>query len=87
MLGLLVEYVADARSDESADRARQQFLGDLSAELADLAASAEELADAEVIAALRAIRDQTDAAFAGDEVLGHVDACIEELERIRRQSR
>lgn len=84
MLGLLCEYVADeklgARDDE-----RVRFLAGLSSELAGLADRAPDLPADEVIEQLRAIDEFYRDDFAGDPVLTHVEACIEELERIQSQ--
>jgi len=80
MLGLLVEYVADERNETRGDHDREAFLAELSAALSDLAE--EDLPPDEVIARLRSIRAEQDEAFAADPVLIHVEACIEELERI-----
>lgn len=85
MLGLLCEYVADEASDAHDDRERARFLAELSAELANLARRAPDLPADEVIEQLRAIDAFQHGDFAGDPVLTHVEACIEELERIQSQ--
>lgn len=82
MLGLLTEYVADARGESVGDPDREKFLAELSAELNDLADRAGAMTPDETIERLRAICD-SQGDFAGDPVLVHVEACIEELERIR----
>jgi hypothetical protein len=86
MLGLLCEYVADEKLDAQDDAERVRFLAGLSAELANLAVRAPDLSADEVIELLRAIDALQREDFAGDPVLTHVEACIEELERIRSQS-
>ena len=85
MLGLLCEYVADEKLDAQDDE-RVRFLAELSSELAGLAARAPDLPADELIEQLRAIDAFHRDDFAGDPVLTHVEACIEELERIQSQS-
>ena len=82
MLGLLCEYIADEKSDSQGDLARVRFLDELSTELADLAERAPEMPAADVIERLRVMYASQSDDFAGDPVLAHVEACIEELERI-----
>jgi hypothetical protein len=86
MLGLLCEYVADEKLDAHDDDERVRFLGELSAALDGLAVRAPHLSADEVIEQLRAIDALQRDEFAGDPVLAHVEACIEELERIQSQS-
>jgi hypothetical protein len=85
MLGLLCEYVADEKSDAQDDHERAMFVSELSAELASLARRAPGMSSDEVIEQLRAIDAFQRDEFAGDPVLKHVEACIEELERIQSQ--
>lgn len=85
MLGLLSDYVLDEKSDLENDDARRMFLSELSAELADLAGRAGGMSIDEAIDGLRAVLESQIEDFAGDPVLDHVEACIEELERIRTQ--
>ncbi len=82
MLGLLSEYVADERGEAHGDPPRAAFLAELSAALSDLLERADDLPATEVIEQLRAIHREQDDAFAADPVLVHVEACIEELQRI-----
>jgi hypothetical protein len=86
MLGLLCEYVSDEKSDSQNDHVRVRFLDELSADLADLADRAPGMPADEAIEQLRAIHASRADDFAGDPVLTHVEACIEELERIKLQS-
>jgi hypothetical protein len=86
MLGLLSEYVADERNDSLHDPAREGFLTELSTELAELAREFDALSPDTVIDRLRAIHRSQAAEFLEDPVLAHVEACIEELERIRREA-
>ncbi len=86
MLGLLCEYVADESNDSQGDPARQCFLAELSAGLADLAGELGAISTGEVIGRLRSIYGSQADDFASDPVLVHIEACIEELERIRNQS-
>jgi hypothetical protein len=85
MLGLLCEYVADEQFDAHGDDERVRFLAGLSAELGGLAVRAPELPVDELAGQLRAIDALQRDEFAGDPVLTHVEACIEELERIQSQ--
>lgn len=82
MLGLLVEYVADERSESQSDPARRAFLTELSAELADMTDGIRELSAAEAAGRLRDIRASQNDDFLGDPVLIHIEDCIEELQRI-----
>lgn len=82
MLGLLVEYVADARIEARGDRSRSVFLERLHSDLADLATLGSDIGIGEAIGRLREIRNSVSAGFEVDPVMAHVDACIEELERI-----
>jgi hypothetical protein len=86
MLGLLFEYVSDEKSDPLNDRARRTFLADLSTDLADLAARASGMSIDEALHQLRAMHESQVHDFAGDPVLTHVEACIEELERIKTET-
>lgn len=86
MLGLLSEYVADERYDSLHDPAREGFLAELSTELAELAREFDALSPDIVIDRLRAIHRSQAEEFLRDPVLVHVEACIEELERIRREA-
>jgi hypothetical protein len=90
MLGLLVEYVADEAATSHDDSGRAHFLNELSRELGAVAVRAFETAD-RIELALLEIRDSQPRAFASDPVMGHLEACIEELRRIetvhRREAR
>jgi hypothetical protein len=80
MLGLLIDYVDD-EAIASQDAARSSFLNELSTELGVVAnrgfASA-----ARVEQSLRELHDSQPSEFAADEVMAHMEACIEELHRI-----
>jgi hypothetical protein len=82
MLGLLCEFVADARGESPYDRERQRFLSELSNALEELNGVSSEISLQEATARLHEIRDVTDLEFADDPVVGHVSDCIDELERI-----
>ena len=86
MLGLLCEYVADEKGDSQNDVVRSRFLAELSADLADLVDRAPGMSADETIERLRAMHASRADDFGGDPVLTHVEACIEELERIKSQS-
>lgn len=81
MLGLLVEYVTDEALAESRDAGRAHFLRDLSGELETLAGRDFDAVD-QMADAIREIRASQPREFLEDAVIAHVDACIEELDRI-----
>lgn len=85
MLGLLSEYVADERSASSEDPVREGFLADLAAALVELTDRLEGTFPEAVIDGLRAIHRTHADQYGADPVLVHVEACIEELERIRSE--
>jgi hypothetical protein len=84
MLGLLVEYVADERSDAHHDPERRRFLGELRAGLAELAEQIPTISAEDAIERLGGIHRSWADDFAGDPVLAHVEDCIGELARIRK---
>jgi hypothetical protein len=86
MLGLLVEYVADEKAESAGDEERTAFLGALARQLAAVAGHGSSAPVDQTIRMLRRIADSQPADFAGDDVLAHLQDCIEELERIRSQS-
>src|SRR6266487_3879425 len=86
MFGLLSEYVADEKTDSHHDRARETFLTELLTELLDVTERLNAMSADEAIERLRAIHHSQADDFVGDPVLAHIEACIEELERIRSQS-
>ena len=86
MLGLLSEYVADARNDSPGDPARTAFLDALLTDLTQLTRLSGGVSLEETIDRLRRIHESHSEDFAEDPVLLHVDACIDELERIRGES-
>lgn len=83
MFGLLVEFVADECKECTADAERARFLRNI---LRELTTIEERIADIPVTQAIRALKDVCDGVaqeFADDPVIVHVEACIEELERVR----
>lgn len=82
MLGLLVDYVADERLASHRDSGRAQFLSRLWEELAEIAEQDYESVE-QLALSLRDVFDSQPGEFAEDPVMGHVEACIEELHRIR----
>ena len=76
MLGLLIEYVADEAFVSGKDRERVTWLRELRAQLEKAAGAADP------INTLREIRRSQPREFESDSVMTHIDACIEELERI-----
>ena len=85
MLGLLVEYVADEAVASYDDPDRAHFLNQLSRELVAISGQDFESVDRMALT-LSEIRDAQPREFAGDPVMAHVEACIEELRRIEAQS-
>ena len=80
MLGLLIEYVAD-ESSASHDPERVDFLQGLLSDLENVV-NQEFVAIHQVADAIRETRESQPREFLNDEVIAHVDACIEELYRI-----
>lgn len=81
MVGLLVEYVADEALTENDDADRADFLRDLSRELGNLSARDFDGVD-QIVEAIREIRAAQPREFLSDDVIAHLDACIEEVHRI-----
>ena len=81
MLGLLVEYVADEAAASHDDPDRNRFLRQLRRELDALAVHNLRTTD-RVERTLREFIDAQPRDFAGDPVVAHLEACIEELHRI-----
>lgn len=81
MLGRLVEYVQDEAGVAQNDRRRAAFLRQLSRELLDAAERPFQSAE-ETAAILRGIENEQPRELAGDPVMVHVAACIDELDRI-----
>jgi hypothetical protein len=80
MLGLLIDYVDD-EAIASHDAARSNFLNELSRELAAVA-DRRFTSAARIEQTLREVHDAQPSEFASDEVMAHMEACIEELHRI-----
>ena len=80
MLGLLSDYVADERLEAAEDPSRARFLTGV---LDALGGFTEETSEADLAAMLGSILEGTDREFRHDPVLVHLEACIEELDRIR----
>ena len=82
MIGLLSEYVVDEHHDSAEDPARAHFLAGVLEELCELTAHVDETSDEAAIVALRTILESANGEFRDDPVVEHIQACIEELERI-----
>lgn len=81
MIGLLIEYVSDEALTADDDVERADFLNALSRDLEEL--TVHDVAEVNRLAeAIQEIRAAQPAAFLGDPVITHLDACIEELHRI-----
>jgi hypothetical protein len=85
MVGLLIEFVDDEAIAAHGDRERSQFLIELARALRAVGPDFDSIGQIEM--ALREIHDAQPRDFAGDPVLVHVEACIEELQRIRTGNR
>jgi hypothetical protein len=83
MLALLTEFVADERRESGNDEAREAFLADLLQELTLLNERFVKISTDAAIEELRTIQDSLSQEFSDDPVIVHLEACIEELERIR----
>jgi hypothetical protein len=83
MVALLTEFVADERRESGADRPREAFLADLLRELTQLNEQLATISTDVAIEELRTIQDSLSQEFSNDPVITHLEACIEELERIR----
>jgi hypothetical protein len=86
MFGLLLDYVADARAECPEDAERQLFLSELLAQLRATEGQVAEPSPAGTIQELRNIHASVDPEFATDPVMVHLHDCIEELERVERES-
>jgi hypothetical protein len=86
MLGLLTEYVADARNDARADPARVVLLAALLHDLTELSRLSEAISLHETMERLRRIHESHADDLSGDPVFLHVEDCIAELDRIRGES-
>ena len=80
MYGLLLEYVADERSEEE-DAARRGFLSRLLRELSAHQERFGAMPHAPQITTLRDIQATVDEEFADDPVVEHLVACGDERER------
>ena len=85
MLGLLTEYVADARIESETEPARSSFLAALLNDLTELNRNSDQVALDDLAGGLRRIHASHARDLAGDPVLRHVEDCLEELDRIRAE--
>ncbi len=86
MLGLLCEYVSDARNDAEADPARAESLGSLLHDLTELTRQSDAMDLEGTLDGLRRIHGSHAEDLSRDPVLLHVEACLEELDRIQAES-
>jgi hypothetical protein len=84
MFGLLIDYIYDARGD-AVDSGRRHFLSRLIGNLETLQDQFDVLTAAAVVARLRDIQNSIDQEFAQDPVVEHLEACVDELERVNAQ--
>jgi hypothetical protein len=85
MLGLLAEYVADARLEAAAEPSRARRLEALLDDLTRVSRLSEEGRPDEALEGLRRVHASHADDLAGDPVLRHLEDCLEELERIRAE--
>jgi len=84
LFDMLVEYVADAKTEAYGDTGRERFLQQL---LSQLTAAQEYQEDLPLLMdKLRSIIQSVNPEYGDDPVMEHLTACLEELERIRRES-
>jgi hypothetical protein len=81
MFGLLVDFVADARTECQRDAERRQFLSDLLDRLHGLTRQSGSISGRDAAKRLRTIYHSIDPEFKDDPVSTHVKDCIVELER------
>jgi hypothetical protein len=83
MFGLLVEFVADECKECIADEERGHFLRNLLRELTAIEERILAIPITQTIDTLKDVRDGISYDFTNDPVIVHIEACIEELERVR----
>ena len=81
MFDLLIEFVGDERSN-ARDGKHRQLLSTLLKELVALQGSFRTLSPRERVDSLREIRASLDGELEKDPVVEHLDACVDELDRI-----
>ena len=81
MFDLLIEFVADERSN-ARDAKHRQHLSKLLNDLSTLQTTFTALSPSERISSLRTIRASLDEEFEDDPVVEHLDAYVDELDRI-----
>jgi hypothetical protein len=85
MVALLTEFVQDERRESQGDQARETFLAGLLEELTQLNEQFTIISTDGAIQKLRSIQHSLNQEFSEDPVIAHLEACIEELERIRNE--
>ena len=83
MFGLLIEYVADAKTECAGDPARRKFLGKLLNDLNEANQRYDAITAKQATEVLRNIYESIDPEFRSDEVVIHIADCIEQLEQIQ----
>jgi hypothetical protein len=81
MFDLLIEFVADERSS-ARDAKHRQLLSKLLTDLSALQMIFMALSPSERVASLREIRASLDGELENDPSVEHLEACVNELERI-----
>ena len=82
MMSLLLEYVQDERGESAGDAHRRRFLSGIVHDLQKLQTRFHRLPAKDQADALRKLVSQCDADFERDPVVGHLEECAGELERI-----
>lgn len=85
MLGLLAEFVRDAKSECERDPGRRKFLSKLLLDIGAFTGQLETLTRKQATNRLRGIYNAFDPEFSGDPVTVHVKDCIEEFERLESE--
>jgi hypothetical protein len=80
MLGLLVEFVRDARSECQRDIKRGDFLSGLLVELGKLSDGLPQMSSKKAASRLRSIYNSISLEFQNDPVTVHVKDCIQEFD-------
>lgn len=85
MFALLVDVVATERAEVNRDPERLWFLEDLLVRLQVLEADFPSLNDTVAIERLKNLRESLESEFDNDPAVVHLEDCIEELERVKKE--
>jgi hypothetical protein len=85
MLGLLAEFIREAKTDCRKDPEREKFLSKLLLDLGAFSGQLEMLTRKQGTDRLRGIYKAIDPEFSDDPVTNHVKDCLEEFERLESE--